>query len=83
MKWFLYVVKCRDDSLYTGITTNIKRRVREHNLKIGAKSLKGKLPVTLVYRETYDSQGEASKREMAIKSWRREYKIKLIKRGLS
>ena len=83
MKWFLYIVKCRDDSLYTGITTDITRRIKEHNLGIGAKSLRGKLPVELVYSEIYNSQNEARKREEAIKSWKREYKLKLIKGDLS
>ena len=78
MKWFLYIVKCRDESLYTGITTNLARRVCEHNLGKGAKSLRGKLPVALVYSEMYNSQEEARKREEAIKSWKREYKLKLI-----
>jgi putative endonuclease len=78
MKWFLYIVKGKDDSLYTGITTDLTRRVNEHNLGIGAKSLRGKLPVELVYSEEYDSQHEARKREVAIKSWKREYKLKLI-----
>lgn len=78
MKWFLYIVKSRDDSLYTGITTDLKRRVQEHNLGRGAKSLRGKLPVELVYFEEYDAQNEARKREEAIKGWKREYKLKLI-----
>ena len=78
MRWFLYIVECIDGSLYTGITTNPTRRIREHNLGIGAKSLKGKLPVKLVYSEVYRSQNEARKREEAIKSWKREYKLKLI-----
>lgn len=81
MSWFLYIVKCKDDSLYTGITTNINRRVKEHNLGVGAKSLRGKLPVGLVYSERYESQNKARKRESAIKSWRREYKLKLISKG--
>lgn len=78
MSWFLYIVKARDSSLYTGITTNIARRIREHNLGVGAKSLRGKLPVDLVYSERYESQNEARRRESAIKSWKREYKLKLI-----
>lgn len=78
MKWFLYILKCKDGSFYTGITTNITRRVIEHNLGIGAKSLLGKRPVELVYSEAYNSQAEARRREEAIKSWKREYKVKLI-----
>lgn len=78
MSWFLYIVKCRDGSLYTGITTDLTRRVKEHNLKVGVKSLRGKLPVELVYSEQCESQNEARKRESAIKCWKREYKLKLI-----
>ena len=77
-KWFLYILKCKDESLYTGITTNISRRLNEHNSGLGAKSLRGKLPVELVYKEEFDTQNEARKREVAIKGWKREYKLKLI-----
>lgn len=80
MKWFLYIVECRDGALYTGITTDIKRRVLEHNSGNGAKSLRGRLPVKLVYSEEFDNQFAARKREAAIKAWKREYKMKLIKR---
>lgn len=82
MIWFLYIVKCQDGSLYTGITTDLKRRIKEHNDGKGAKSLLGRRPVELVYHEKYDSQGQARKREETIKRWKREYKLKLIKRGL-
>jgi len=83
MDWFVYIIECSDSSLYTGITTDVKRRELEHNTdnKLGAKSLRGKRPVKLVYYEIYKSQGEARKREEAIKNWKREYKIKLIRRG--
>jgi len=79
MEWFVYIVRCKDDSLYTGITTNIGRRIWEHNNKIGARSLKGKLPVELVYKEKYISKKEAAKREREIKGWRREKKLKLLR----
>ncbi len=78
--WYLYIVRCRDDSLYTGITKDLKRRIFEHNndnIK-GAKALKGKRPVRLVYKEEFDSQSEARKREAAIKNWKRKYKLQLI-----
>lgn len=80
MKWYLYIIKCKDDSLYTGITTDIQRRVEEHNLddKKRAKSLRGKLPVKLVYWEEFENQSNARKRESAIKNRKREYKLKLI-----
>ena len=82
MKWFVYVAKCSDDSLYIGITTDPKRREWEHNnSKEGAKSVKGKRPVKIVYTEEYDSKATASKREYAIKNWKRDNKLKLISRS--
>ena len=83
MNWYVYIVKCKDDSLYTGITTNLERRLLQHNtdnLK-GAKSLRGKRPVQLVYKEEYQTQTEARKREVAIKNWKRKYKLKLINKS--
>jgi putative endonuclease len=76
--WFLYIVECRDKSLYTGITTDIKRRISEHNAKVGAKSLRSKVPVVLVYSELYNNHSEAAKREADIKKWTRQRKLKLI-----
>ncbi len=78
MNWFVYIVRCKDGSLYTGITTNLNRRISEHNGKQGAKSLLGKLPVVLVYSEKFNSQRNSAKREREIKGWRREKKLKLI-----
>lgn len=80
MKWFVYLAKCKDNSLYTGITTNLKRRETEHNSnnKLGAKSLRAKRPIKIVYFESYLSQSDARRREAAIKNWTREYKLKLI-----
>ena len=85
MKWYVYIAKCSDGSLYTGITTNLKRRITEHNnddVK-GAKSLRPKRPVVLKYFEIYNNQIMAAKREGAIKNWKREYKIKLIEKQKS
>jgi len=78
MNWFVYIVECEDKSLYTGITNNVGKRIWEHNNKIGAKSLRGKLPVKLIYKETYNNHQEAAKREREIKGWRREKKLELI-----
>ena len=82
MDWHVYIVKCSDKSLYTGITTDVNRRVLEHNTndKLGAKSLRGKRPVKMIYSESYKTQSEAKKREAAIKHWKREYKLKLVER---
>jgi len=83
MNWFVYIAECKDGSLYTGVTTDLKRRLIEHNTdnSRGAKSLRGNRPVKLVYNEKCESQSEALKREAAIKNWKREYKLKLINKG--
>lgn len=73
------MVKCQDTSLYTGITTDISRRLKEHNAKKGAFYTKNKLPVKLVYQEPMLNQSEALKREAAIKKLTRKEKIQLIK----
>ncbi|OGM04963.1 hypothetical protein A2715_00565 [Candidatus Woesebacteria bacterium RIFCSPHIGHO2_01_FULL_39_32] len=80
MKWYMYIVRCVDDSLYTGITKNVERRIVEHNSnnRLGAKSLRHKRPVVLAYYEMFTTQTEAAKREAAVKSWTRKYKLKLI-----
>ena len=75
---YIYIAQCSDTSLYTGYTTNLKRRINEHNNKKGAKCLKGKLPITLVHSEKYTTKQEAMKREFEIKSWPRSEKLKLI-----
>jgi len=78
--YFIYMVECSDGSLYTGFTVDIARRVLQHNeSKLGAKSVKGKLPVKLVYSENFLTKSEALKREHEIKGWSRVKKQKLIK----
>ncbi|MBL7057804.1 GIY-YIG nuclease family protein [Patescibacteria group bacterium] len=75
---YVYIVRCSDDSLYTGYTIDIARRIDEHNNKKGAKCVMGKLPVKLAYEESYATIKEALKREKEIKSWPRNKKIDLI-----
>jgi putative endonuclease len=66
--WYVYIVSCRDLTLYTGITNNPKRRLREHNsMKNGARYTRGRRPVTLVYLECFPSRSAASRREHLIK----------------
>ena len=66
--WYVYMVCCRDDSLYTGISNNLARRVEEHNShKAGAKYTKSRRPVRLVYYEKVSSRSEALRREYKIK----------------
>ena len=76
----MYIVRCQDDSLYTGITTDLKRRVKEHNTdnRLGAKSVRYRRPVVLVYFENFETRTEAAERERSIKHWTRKYKLKLI-----
>ena len=78
--WGVYILRCADDSLYTGITNDIEKRLQQHNgeQKNGAKYTRSRQPVTLVYSETTSSRSEASKREYAIKSLSRIQKQALI-----
>ncbi len=74
------MVKCQDTSLYTGITTDISRRLKEHNAKKGAFYTKNKIPVELVYQEAMLNQSEARKREAEIKQLTRKQKLELIRK---
>lgn len=77
--WYVYIVKCKDESLYTGITTNIGRRIAEHNsLKIGAKYTKTRRPVKLQYLIKKNNKSLASKEECRIKKLSKKDKIELI-----
>ena len=79
MSHFVYVARCKDDSLYTGYTRDVKSRIWHHNnSRFGAKSIRGKLPVKLVYSEEFDTISDALKREREIKKWRRSKKEQLL-----
>jgi putative endonuclease len=66
--WFVYILQCADGSLYTGITTDVQRREREHNDgKLGARYTRSRRPVRLVYSESQNSRSTAAKREYAVK----------------
>lgn len=77
---YTYIVKCSDGTYYTGWTTDIKRRIGDHNSGRGAKYTKSRLPVELVYYEVFQSKVEAMKREYAIKQLTRKKKEELIHR---
>jgi predicted GIY-YIG superfamily endonuclease len=77
--WHLYLIHCSDNSLYTGITTDISRRIKEHNQKKGGMYTRNRTPVELVYQEPHPSKSSALKREIQIKKWPRLKKVKLIK----
>jgi putative endonuclease len=75
---FVYVVECSDGTLYTGYTTDVERRVAEHNDGTGARYTRGRAPVTLVHTEAFDSRSAAMAREYAIKQLRRAQKEALV-----
>ena len=78
--WFLYVVECKDGTLYTGITTDVQRRVEEHNSKsCGAKYTKSRRPVKLVYQKEYPDRSSVSKAEWAFKKLSRKNKLEALK----
>ena len=78
--WFVYVLECKDKTLYTGITNNIKKRIEQHNSSPeGAKYTRARRPVKCVYQEKQKNRSEATKREMAIKKLTRTEKLRLIK----
>lgn len=75
---YIYIVRCSDDTLYTGWTTNIERRIKCHNSGKGAKYTRCRLPVELVYFETFEDKSTALKREYEIKQLSRDKKLLLI-----
>jgi putative endonuclease len=78
--WQVYILKCADGKFYTGITTDIKRRVSEHNdSKLGAKFTSSRRPVKLVFSRIAKNRSLASKLELKIKRMSREKKIEMIK----
>jgi len=77
----VYVVECSDGTYYTGYTTDVERRVAEHNDGTAAKYTRGRRPVTLVHTETFDDQSAAMQREYAIKQLRRPAKERLVHPG--
>jgi putative endonuclease len=76
--WFVYMVRCSDRSLYTGVTTDAKRRVAEHNDGRGARYTRSRGPVALVYLEPAEDRGAALKREHEIKRMTAARKRRLV-----
>jgi putative endonuclease len=78
MSYYLYILRCSDDTYYTGITTDRKKRLQAHNhAKTGAKYTRVRRPVTLIYSEPFMSRSEALKREWEVKKLTRREKEKL------
>ena len=78
-EWFVYILRCRDGSLYTGITKDIRRRCQQHNAGTASRYTRSRLPVAPVYQELQASRSLALKREAAIKAMSREKKESLIR----
>ena len=81
--WYVYILRCADNTLYTGTTTNISRRVNEHNRKKGGIYTRTRHPVKLLHEETYKTRSQALKRETQIKGWSRTKKLDLVNRSCS
>lgn len=81
MTFYVYILKCKDDTLYTGYTTNLKKRLGAHNGEsniLGAKYTSGRRPVAICYVEEHSTRSAAQKREYAIKQLTKPAKLKLI-----
>lgn len=81
MKYFVYIILCENESLYTGITTDIDRRFKEHTEGKGGAYTRANKPVTILYAEKVQNRSTALKREAQIKSLSRKEKLSLIKEG--
>ena len=81
MAWYVYMLRCGDGSLYTGSTTDVERRLREHQGGTGARYTRSRPPVTLAYTEAVADRSAAQRREAAIKKLPRAQKLKLIRKG--
>ncbi|MBP6857821.1 MAG: GIY-YIG nuclease family protein [Candidatus Pacebacteria bacterium] len=76
--YFVYILECKDKTLYTGSTNDIEKRLETHNLGKGAKYTRGRLPVKLKYNEAFETKGEALKRESEIKKLNKIQKVDLF-----
>jgi predicted GIY-YIG superfamily endonuclease len=78
-RWYVYRLRCADDTLYTGIATDVDRRCQQHNAGTASRYTRSRLPVVAVYREAHASRSLALRREAAIKAWSRRQKEALIR----
>lgn len=76
--WYVYVLRCADDTFYTGYARDLDARVKTHNAGRGAKYTRGRLPVEVLYHETFDTQSEAMSREIKLKKLTRRQKQALV-----
>ena len=78
MTWTLYIVECSDGTLYAGVTSNLEKRLRNHNSRKGGRYTKGRAPVILKHTEEHRTKSKAMKREQQIKGWTRAKKMALM-----
>ena len=76
--WYLYILRCGDGTLYTGITTDLEKRLEVHRAGKGAKYTRGRAPLALVYREACADHSDALKREITVKKLTKQEKLLLI-----
>ena len=77
--WYVYILQCKDQTFYTGITVDLKRRIEEHNSPaLGAKYTRGRRPVKLVYSSSYKNRSEVLKEECRIKKLSKAEKLKIL-----
>ena len=79
MSWYVYMLRCADDTLYTGCTTDVTRRLGAHQKGVGAKYTRSRLPVELVYQEEVSDRSAALRREAAVKKLSRPEKLALFR----
>lgn len=79
-EYYVYILECADNTLYTGFTNDLDKRLSVHNKGKGAKYTRGRLPVKIVYYESFPTEGEARSRECAVKKLTRQKKLSLIEK---
>ncbi|MBI5456923.1 GIY-YIG nuclease family protein [Candidatus Kaiserbacteria bacterium] len=77
--YYVYILLCKNKSLYTGVAIDVQKRFEEHKAKKGAKYTRSFVPVRILYKESFSNRSDAQKREMQIKGWGRKEKLNLIK----
>lgn len=73
--YFLYILLCSDNSLYTGITNDLDKRMESHRKGLGSKYVRARLPFKIIYQKQFENRSEALKREAEVKGWKRQEKI--------
>ena len=80
LHWYVYILECADNTLYTGITNNLQKRLDQHNRGKAASYTRGRIPVTLNYFERVNNRGDALRREWKIKNMTRAMKLDMIRK---